>query len=141
MHIKCPHCQKVLQIDDSSRGQNVKCPLCQRAFAVPQQTAAISKMTRVPLEEVKKVLELIESYQRDIEKSIQERGEAMEMVDGFFQLFLDRAGNPDLSPEEQQENQDIANKLFQLQKKFPLLSGFKDVLSSCDKIIRAGLLQ
>ncbi len=37
--LRCPHCQKPLQIPDSAAGKQVKCPLCTKIFLVAAQTA------------------------------------------------------------------------------------------------------
>jgi len=33
--IRCPHCQKNMQVPDNAAGRNVRCPVCNNAFVVP----------------------------------------------------------------------------------------------------------
>jgi hypothetical protein len=33
--IRCPHCQKSMQIPDHASGKHVQCPSCKKPFAVP----------------------------------------------------------------------------------------------------------
>src|SRR5437764_2276212 len=35
MKLVCPHCAKVVEVDDSRAGQTTSCPLCQGPFTVP----------------------------------------------------------------------------------------------------------
>lgn len=40
--IRCPHCQKSMQVPDSAAGKRVQCPSCKQAFGVPApQPAAV----------------------------------------------------------------------------------------------------
>src|SRR5581483_7253186 len=40
--IRCPHCQKSMQVPDSAAGKRVACPACKQAFVVPAlQPAAV----------------------------------------------------------------------------------------------------
>ena len=135
MEIRCVHCQKLLRIPESAAGKRVKCPICSNFFDVPQNVPSKQEKKSVDQQEVQQILQLLASGKQDIEKSIQERGEAMEMVDGFFQFFLERSQTSNI-PEEQKQNQEIAHKLFQLQQKFPLLAGLRNVLNRCEKIFQ-----
>jgi predicted Zn finger-like uncharacterized protein len=38
--VKCPHCQKQLNVPDNLLGKNVKCPSCQNAFVATAESAA-----------------------------------------------------------------------------------------------------
>ena len=33
--IRCPHCQKSMQVPDNAAGKTVRCPNCQKPFGVP----------------------------------------------------------------------------------------------------------
>ncbi len=139
MQNKCPACQKLLQMPDNAVGKRIKCPLCNHAFTVSQTgTGEFSPPGNKVLNdsEIQNLLQLLASYQRDMEKSMRERDEAMEMVDSFFQLFMQRGTNPNMTLSEQQEYRDTAQKLFALQKKFPLLGGLKDVMQRSSEAIR-----
>lgn len=143
MDVKCPNCQKPMRLSDSVVGKRAKCPACLHIFVVSQELAPIPNPAAAPAQTSPaspgdpELPGLIISYQRDLEKALRERDEAMEMVDGFFQLFMGRAREARFTHEEQKEYQDIAQKLFQLQKKFPLLSGLQDVLHRCEKAIQS----
>lgn len=136
MQNKCPACQKLLQIPDTFAGKRIKCPLCSHAFVAGGAETPQTGNTTGGEADSANLLQLIASYQREIDKSMRERDEAMEMIDGFFQLFLQRGENSNLTLSEQQEYRDTAQKLFELQKKFPLLSGMKSILQKCEEAIR-----
>src|SRR5207302_10332005 len=33
--IRCPHCQRSMQVPDNAAGKTVRCPVCQKPFMVP----------------------------------------------------------------------------------------------------------
>lgn len=41
MRLRCPRCQKKLNIPDKYAGKAIRCPACQRAFTVPKLTASV----------------------------------------------------------------------------------------------------
>jgi membrane protein YdbS with pleckstrin-like domain len=46
--IECPHCQKLVDGDETLYGQKLKCPQCQNEFMVPEQPVAPSpKLARI----------------------------------------------------------------------------------------------
>ena len=36
--IRCPHCQRSMQVPDNAAGKTVRCPVCQKPFGVPAAT-------------------------------------------------------------------------------------------------------
>ncbi len=150
MEIQCVGCQKRLKLPDNAVGKQIKCPSCQQSFVVPQpsQTGKFEAETQdspspnvttpstSPDPGKQKLLNLIASSKNDLERALKDRDEAMEMVDSIFQLFMDRAAHPDLPLDQKQEYQEIAQKVFGLQRRFPLLSGVKDALLQCENTIR-----
>src|SRR5688572_25462452 len=45
--IKCPHCQKPMQVPDNVAGKTVKCPSCTKPFQVPALAAAAANAPTV----------------------------------------------------------------------------------------------
>ena len=146
MQTKCPGCEKILKLPDNAGGKRIKCPACNHAFVIPIETKPIEAKeieqgipnmgNDIPsAKDYKSLIQCIVSAKSDIERSLKDRDEAMELVDKFFQMFLERADNPELSLDQQAEYRDIAQKIFELQKKFPLLSGVRDVLAQCENTI------
>ena len=157
--VKCPGCNQIFVAAPLSQATSQILPLPTEKLSAqigvspkpqpivsstPSDHASTQEVTPASLpaqskstgNERQQLLNLLASYKRDIDKSIQERNEAMEMVDSFFNLFLERAERQSLTHEEQQEYRDTAQKMFELQKKFPLLSGFRDILNRCEKELR-----
>ncbi len=137
MQTKCPGCEKILRLPDNAGGKRIKCPACNHAFVIPLENqereedshnATISSSGK----DYSSLLQCIASAKSDVDRSLKDRDEAMELVDSFFQMFLERAENQEISTEQQEEYREIAQKIFELQKKFPLLSGVRDVLIQCE---------
>lgn len=86
-------------------------------------------------EQARNLLRVLQSCKYDMERAMRDRDEAMEMVDTFFQQFMERANNPRVKLEEREEFRDIAQKIFQLQQRFPILSSVKDALTQCENLL------
>ncbi len=161
MEIQCSSCQKRLKLPDNAAGKKIRCPICQNVFQVsippPEEKSDMSLLEPkstvldLPPETPKSdetlessssaissdnLLQMIESSRKDVDKAMVERDEAMEMVDGIFQMFMERADNPNHTPEEQSEYREIAQKIFGLQRRFPLLSSIKSTLEQCEKTFK-----
>ena len=156
MLTKCPACQKKLKFPDHVSG-DLKCSFCGNIFyfSGARQTARYQKMKSEPTkmypqrnpgilqnvttekqENFNELLKSLDSAKHDINQAFRDRDEAMELVDQFFQMFLERADNPEIPFKMQQEYREIAQKIFQLQRKFPLLSGVRDTLVQCEGTFR-----
>src|SRR4051812_13388949 len=47
--IRCPHCQKQMQVPDNAAGRNVRCPSCNNPFTVPaMQPVGAAASTAAP---------------------------------------------------------------------------------------------
>lgn len=104
--------------------------------SIPITPPTSSTSAPIPPEQIRNLIRVLESCKMDIDRSMRDRDDAMEMVDTFFQKFMERANNPRVKLEERTEFRDIAQKIFQLQQRFPILSGMKDALVQCENILR-----
>lgn len=141
MQTKCPGCEKTLRLPDNAAGKKIKCPSCGYSFVLSEETqesqAALEAESKMKIDfDSKTLLKMLDSAKHDIDRSLTDRDEAMELVDKFFQLFLERAEKPGLPSEQQEEYREIAQQIFELQKRFPLLSSVKDALNQCENAIR-----
>ena len=139
MQTKCPGCEKILRLPDNAGGKRIKCSSCNHAFIIPlEKEIEDAKPTQDSSpKNFQALLHCIASAKADIDRSLKDRDEAMELVDSFFQMFLERAENQEIPTTQQEEYREIAQKIFELQKRFPLLSGVRDVLLQCETALQS----
>lgn len=98
MQTKCPGCEKILRLPDNAGGKRIKCSACNHAFIIPLEKEVGENKTfqESSPKDHQSLLHCIASAKADIESSLKDRDEAMELVDSFFQMFLERAENQEI---------------------------------------------